>query len=527
MINKDFYPTPDWITEKLLSGFDFKRNLHVLDPSGGKGDMLMCFKTLFDKWTRYEGREYSIKSLDCIEIERELQAILRDKELKVVHDDFLTFNCTKAYDLILANFPFSEGDKHLMMAMKIQERFGGELRCIVNAATIKNPCTNLREEIMRMLKKYEASIEFLKDGFVDAERMTSVEVALIKLKMPAKEYKSIILDSLEKDDAYKKENSGNPGDLIPFGNEIEQAVLFYQNEIAAGLPLIREYYTIKKKFNLALTLGDPDNTEKDTINTFVESTRDKYWRKLIDTSSFFKKIPRSSTDELYKRMNELCNYDFNYFNIVQIQDMMQKSLSNALSDTILSLFNTLSHKYAYGDGLQNKLHYDGWKTNLSYKVNEKKAILPSIYAYGQYSNKDNLDVGYSDKATLADIHKSLRFLDTGMSEPFDLEAKLSQTKDPKNVDCPYFILDFYKKGTCHIKWKRTDLIEKLNIYGSQKKGWLPPTYGNKAYKDMDAEEKAVVDSFQGESEYAKVCLEKSKYFITNPLALASGMEEIA
>lgn len=42
---------------------------------------------------------------------------------------------------------------------------------------------------------------------------------------------------------------------------------------------------------------------------------------------------------------------------------------------------------------------------------------------------------------------------------------------------------------------------------------------------MNPEEKSVVDSFQGEADYNKVCLEKSKYFVLNPLALAGEISE--
>ena len=42
------------------------------------------------------------------------------------------------------------------------------------------------------------------------------------------------------------------------------------------------------------------------------------------------------------------------------------------------------------------------------------------------------------------------------------------------------------------------LVERLNIYASQKKGWLPPRYGKASYQDMNPGEQAVVDSFHGD-----------------------------
>lgn len=523
MFNQDFYPTPDFLTERLLFGIDLKRNLQVLEPSAGKGDMALYLQERFKGSNRFD--HYSLK-VDCIEIEDELQAILRGKELKVVHDDFLTFECTKAYDLILANFPFSKGEKHLLKAISILEKFGGELRCIVSASTLKNPCTFLRDEIREKLNRYNAEISFVEDAFTEAERKTGVEVALITVKLAAVEYESLILDSLEKNSHGYDGTDEEYRELMTAGNSVDKEVQFYKNEVESGIRLIREYFALKGRYGIAIQMMGNGDTDKEAVNQFIEMTRDKYWRKLINTDAFFTKMPQNMRTSLLKDMEELCHYDFNFFNIVQIQDILQRNLAQSVSDTILMLFDKLSHTYAYGDGLQNRLHYNGWKTNEAYKVNTKKVIIPHMRAYGDYSfNKDKFDLGYSNRDTLSDIHKTLRFLDTGLSESFDLDSFLKDRQEPKNIDCQYFVLDFFKKGTCHIKWKRPDLIEKLNIYGSQKKGWLPPTYGNKAYKDMNPEEKSVVDSFQGEADYNKVCLEKSKYFVLNPLALAGEISE--
>ena len=82
----------------------------------------------------------------------------------------------------------------------------------------------------------------------------------------------------------------------------------------------------------------------------------------------------------------------------------------------------------------------------------------------------------------------------------------------KNIELKYFTATFYKKGTVHLVFTCPELIERFNIYAAQNKAWLPPSYGKKAYKDMDAEEKAVVDSFQGEEAYNEV-LSKAGYYL--------------
>ena len=44
-------------------------------------------------------------------------------------------------------------------------------------------------------------------------------------------------------------------------------------------------------------------------------------------------------------------------------------------------------------------------------------------------------------------------------------------------------------------------MKSFNLYASQKKGWLPPSYGKKSYYDMPAADRKVVDSFEGEESY--------------------------
>ena len=62
----------------------------------------------------------------------------------------------------------------------------------------------------------------------------------------------------------------------------------------------------------------------------------------------------------------------------------------------------------------------------------------------------------------------------GLSQILNVAEENQQSK---NIECKYFTVTFYKKGTCHIVFKDMDLLKKFNIFGSQKKGWLPPAYG--------------------------------------------------
>jgi hypothetical protein len=84
------------------------------------------------------------------------------------------------------------------------------------------------------------------------------------------------------------------------------------------------------------------------------------------------------------------------------------------------------------------------------------------------------------------------------------------------------MVTFYKKGTCHIEFTNLDLLAKFNLFASQRKGWLPPSYGKKTYNDMTREEKAVVDDFEGQQEYNKVMQNKDYYFVESNQLLQLG-----
>ncbi len=158
--------------------------------------------------------------------------------------------------------------------------------------------------------------------------------------------------------------------------------------------------------------------------------------------------------------------------------------------------------------------YNGWKTNKAYKIN-KKVIIP-LNAYDNWSNRYE-PTNYRILDKLKDIEKVFNYLDDGQTEEIDIKETLKMAEnyhDTKKIELKYFYITFYKKGTCHIEFKNMDLLQKFNLFGSQNKGWLPPSYGKAKYKDMTPEEKEVINSFEGEQSYNKV-LNNINYFIMN------------
>ena len=206
-----FYPTPDSVAGKMLAGLDWNMIESVLEPSAGKGNLVLA--VIKANWAATRRNRDRIK-IDCIEIDPYLRAILkanadsewargmrereraldsmlsvsrseaenkemwalREKismldysEVHVIHDNFLTYRGTRRYGLILMNPPFADGDLHLLKALELQKN-GGAIVCLLNAETIRNPHTNTRKALMRELDNHCAQVTYLKDAFKDAER---------------------------------------------------------------------------------------------------------------------------------------------------------------------------------------------------------------------------------------------------------------------------------------------------------------------------------------------------------------------
>lgn len=530
--NRDYYPTPGKLIDKMLSGIDFDKIETILEPSAGNGnivDALRQKEEIHNKYHRYE--EYKI-DIDCIEVDPNLQHILKGKEYRVVHNDFLTYDTMKEYSLIIMNPPFSNGCKHLLKALEMQSRTGGAVICLLNAETIRNVYTNERLDLQRKLTEYNAEIEFIQDAFLDTdvERKTGVEIALIKVYIPKVQKESFIWNGLKKSQKEREYVATESTQLID--SDLFKAIVNqYQLEVEAGTKLIKEYFAMQpfilsefgkneetgetiQKGNciLSLKVGNKELS----VNQYIREVRGKYWKALFQNPKFIGQLTNNLQSEFYNKINELCDYDFSLYNIYQLKIDIQKKVASGIEDTILKLFDEFSNKYHYYDEMSKNIHYyNGWKTNKAWIINKKVIIPLNGYRDLQFSWGGFKPTYYETVRKLQDIEKCFNYLDGGLTEAVDLEKSLKFAEEygeTKNIQLKYFTITFYKKGTCHIVFNNEELLKKFNIFGSQRKGWLPPSYGKKSYKDMTAEEKAVVNEFEGEKEYNKV-LENTGYYL--------------
>ena len=520
--NPDFFPTPKTLINKMLSYIDFRCIRSVLEPSAGKGDLVEAITNKF----KYHQSSYNKEKkydIDAIEIDTNLQHILQGKKYRLVHDDFLTYNTYKKYDCIIMNPPFSQGDKHLLKAIQLQSE-GGQIVCILNAETLKNPYSNTRKELIQQLEKYDAKIEYIQNAFVSSERSTNVEIALIYIDIPKISY-SVIIDELKKEEQHKTNNQYTSDKLIN-SDFIKGIVEQYNYEVKAGLKLINEYNSLKplmlRSFKdndrpvLKLQLEYDDNDGSTLENAYIKQIRSKYWSTLFSNDQFMGLFTSNLKRKYMEQVNELQDYDFSLYNIYTLRIQINKEMIQGVEDTILNLFEEFSHKHYYNETSKNIHLYNGWKTNKSWKINKKVIIPLNAYHDISYSWGCYDPTRYNVLDKLKDIEKVFNYLDNGQTEEVDIDQALKMAKhyqETKKIELKYFKISFFKKGTCHIEFKNMELLHKFNLFAAKSKMWLPPSYGNMKYKDMTPEEKSVINEFEGEQSYNKVMANKTYYIL--------------
>lgn len=569
----EFYPTPTELAQKMLECVDFKKVKTILEPSAGKGNILREIAQKDNVRYDYCCASYDI---DCIELDKNLQQILKynfSKERKeginseirkltpkerwnretgryeteqiseaqkkrlaelkkerlcffkngihIVGDNFLNFDTYKRYDLIIMNPPFSCGEKHLLKAIKMQEK-GGQIVCLLNAQTLLNPYSNERKMLVKKLEEYNAEIEYISSAFSDAERSTDVDVALVYVSIPHKDlFGSDILEHLKK--AERLSESEYAATDLALNDYIKSSVHRYNLDVELGIRLIEEYNSLAPylegsfdKTNnpyakplLSLSIPDSDLS----INGYIESVRRKYWIALLNNESITNNFTSELRSHYLDVVSTFGNYDFSEYNIKTLVCEMNSKIYQGIEKSIMDLFDKFTEEHAYYPECKKTIHYfSGWITNKAHKIS-KKVIVP-FYCYNSYSYSGGRYNTFEIADMLKDVEKVFDYFG-GSNESFSniksiLELNLNGGNTRK-IEFKYFYVSVFKKGTVHIEFKDQKLVDRFNIYACQHKNWLPPAYGKIHYDNMTVEEKEVIDSFQGKESYEKVFAEKDYY----------------
>ena len=589
-----FYPTPEDVALKLIEDLDWRHLGSVLEPSAGKGNLIatLSHSVFRDQYEPYRNHYHSV-CVDCIEIDPHLRQILsyefcgqrldelqsewgrlrdieqnynpdtrsygklsegekkkkehlwyeisrlKNTDVHIVHDDFLTFDSRKSYSVILMNPPFSAGDRHLLKAIEIQSQSGGEIRCILNAETLRNPYTQRRQLLVSKLQELKADVTFVADAFKGAERKADVDIAIVKVNIPAPKHASEFFERLRAAAQIPDEPVEDVTDLT-VADFMERIVAQFNVEVDAGLALIREYRAMQPYIlrdfggnerynspNISLVVGAGDRNSTVSSNEYLRLTRKKYWTALFTNKEFVSQLTSNLQKHYRNTVESMVAYDFTLFNIQQVMIQMNAKMGQGIQDTILALFDKMTVEHCWTHELDGNKHYfSGWATNKAHKINSKVILPVSGSIAENIVNKDTKYRQLEDaERVISDIEKVFEYLDGNMTAHVDLHGVLEnafRTGNNRNIRCKFFTVTLYKKGTMHIKFHDQRLVDRFNIYCCGKKGWLPPSYGRTTYSGMSDLEKAVVDGFHGDgtqgagqAAYEKV-LAQANYFLSEP-----------
>lgn len=501
LLNKNFYPTPPNLINKMI--WKIKGNpSKILEPSAGKGDIIEAMQANY----KYKQADYS-----AIESDITLQATLRGKDIKVIDTDFLAYAGPDKFDAIVMNPPFDTGDQHLLKAIEILYR--GEIVCLLNAETLRNPHTNNRKLLVRKLDELGASIEYIQNGFVTAERRTGVEVALIHIKVD----RNIEDDLFAGADDHAARSTATVEDKheVSTGKTVEELVAEYNDIIHIGTETIVGFYRNSRKAGkyLSLSVGSDKNegskdltgTMQHQLNYLLKNVRTDFWRRTLDLKEVANRLTQKRRHEFEAGLSKNCFMDFTESNIRQFVLNLMGGYEQTLTDAVLDIFDMFTIRHCWDDNNRHEknIHYfNGWKTNSAFKVG-RRVVVPVRGSYGgPFTGYSGWSLDYQAAQQLTDIDLVMSYFD-GMADHVGLpDAICSAFSSGENSgQSSYFKFICHKKGTIHLTFLNDDILRRFNVVACRGKGWIPGDFGAKSYRELSAPERAVVDSFEGEKSY--------------------------
>ena len=405
-------------------------------------------------------------------------------------------------------------------------------QCILNADTIKNPCTNERKALLAELEKQsEFECRFKTQAFSHAERRTDVEVALIYIEK-RKERDSSFCPTFENfrnriaEEYEEKESKAGSSSMTRHG-EINQLIDLYRAEVRSALSIHDEILSFNHLFNqtsktdeesvvspfFKVNINGAEGSDFPQDADIVRAVSRKYWKMLLFSKELSSLLTEDARGDYWKKLEEMAAYEFNERNILQLKQELYQNLLKNLDSAIMKVFSLFTSRHCLSEYSQNIHYYNGWKTNKAFAVN-KKVIIPLFgNTFDKYSGR--MDISYSSRTILNDIEKVMNYLDCGRTDS-DAEMtgcieKATRDNHSRDIDTKFFTISVFKKGTCHLVFKDMALLKKFNLYAGKKNQWLPDGYGSKPYSSLNDEERSVVDSFEGMESYEDTYRDRGFY----------------
>lgn len=483
-----FYRTPIALAAKAWRLFKDREFTLVLDACAGDGALSKAHP---DR----ERSHHHLPARHCIEIDVRHHDALRTEGCEVVGLDFLEYRGGAMYSHIIMNPPFSQGARHVLKAWELL--WDGELVAIINAETLRNPCTRERQQLVELIKRH-GSAEFVNGAFMDADatRKTEVEVALVYLLKEADTENEIVgalLQHLRVDSGTDRqgEEFQQEQPLAMRGNEISNLVRSFEAAVAAmresvltrakaayfagllGQTMARRRGDIDAQ---PQALGKPGVHEKSyvmkTLNAEYGELKDRAWAAVLHNAEVLSKLSSQGRKVVEAQFGTIKKLEFTESNVRGFLVGLCENQGQIQLEMALHVFDEITTYHS-----ENTVHYKGWKSNdkhrtCGWRIRTSRFVLPyfGFHSWG-------FDHGCLQK--LADFDKVFAMLD-GKAQPevplaWLCDKQFAELKTSARMSSSYFDVRFYKGvGTMHFFARRKDLVDRLNRIVGRHRQWLPP-----------------------------------------------------
>ena len=524
LFDKEFYPTPPEVIKKMIEPYaDILDKATVLEPSAGSGSIIdYITETGLNKTLRTtKGHEYDYqvkanpKRVYAIEKNPELQMILQQKGYRLIGEDFLGCFPDTRVNLILMNPPFKNGDQHLLHAWEILH--GGDIACLLNAETIRNPYTENRKLLARIIAEH-GSVEELGKCFRDADNTTDVEVTLVRLHKEDKASPFRIDLSGEEAPRVDFVEMTSEGNALCQSSRLDAYIRCWSMAKEAAVDYIKSReklrFWLSALMNTDLTAngkaassktgvnaiqeidnelkGQPlsQSTMESAYNEFITAAKGEAWDTVFRQIGIGKYMTTGLREELSRFQKGQASMDITKENVMKLFEYIMTNVGVIMDNAVVEVYDKFTRYFK-----DNTSFKEGWKTNKQFHCN-RKVILPDLVDAGfmpqKYGYHSHFSLELYGRQTVEDIDKAMCWLSgrsfdslTGEIEipgqgkcPSPKDSTIAQTinriavGDQGWYESAFFRVKAFKKGTVHLEFKDEALWTKFNITVNKGKNQL-------------------------------------------------------
>lgn len=496
MDDLQFYPTPPELARRAWAKFTRKHFTRVLEPSAGTGALL-------DEapWNK-ESRHWRGTHVDCCEIDLGKHPVLRSKGWNVVGLDFLNMQDGAPYDAIILNPPFNAGATHVLKAYDLL--WSGEIVAIVNWETVANPYTKERKRLVALIESC-GEVERIEGAFEveEAQRRTSVDVALIHLTKNADFNNEVIGDFLSELAKDNETGAGLAGDFQEINavalprTEVESAVRVFNAAVRSMRDCVfaesrSDYYSNLIGKTMAELNGSGNKETNDpprhgeyrghldwvrqTLGERYDTLKDKAWANLLRSTQVTSRLSSKAQRRLESEFAQIKKLQFDVPTIYGFLRGLIESQGTIQTDMVCDLFDSImSHGT---DNCVFSVAYRGWKSNDKHRAGAMQIRTTRFIIPGHGIESYSSSVSWNTERFLADIDKITAMLD-GKSEPLIslvsvFRNRLDELRAGERVSSSYFDVRFYAQaGTIHFFPRDRKIIQRMNLIVGRARQWLP------------------------------------------------------